>query len=61
MDKLEFYDRYQLYSTADLIKIVWERDGYQPAAELQPYKWYRIFLVVYGSLFGWELLDSSGI
>ncbi len=25
MDKLEFYDRYQLYSTADLIKIVRER------------------------------------
>lgn len=106
MDQLEFYDRYRQYSTVDLIKILREKDSYQPgavlaaeqllqerevtsvdeeeadqyirekelkrmaatarvdsykaavadwveplarpSAELQPYKWYRIFLVVYG-------------
>lgn len=33
----------------------WVEPLAKPSAELQPYKWYRIFLVVYGLSYGWEL------
>jgi hypothetical protein len=117
MDQLEFYNQYKLYSTADLINIVREKESYQPVAvlaaeqllrerevstvdqeeadqylleketkrmastgrvdsykaavvdwvepivrpseDLQPHKWYRIFLVVYGFWYARDLAGRS--
>jgi hypothetical protein len=42
----------------DSIKAVaadWVEPLARPSTEFQPYKWYRIFLVVYGLSFGWAL------